>query len=110
MRVRIAFEKLDPRILPDMGVKVSFLSEQPAAGTAPPPPTFVVPKGAVRSAQGKDVVFVVRDGHVERRAVSIGLAQGDQVEVVSGLTAGERVVVAGPPTLADGAKVTVKER
>jgi len=110
VRVRIAFEKLDPRILPDMGVKVSFLSEQPAAGTAPPPPTFVVPKGAVRSAQGKDVVFVVRDGHVERRAVSIGLAQGDQVEVVSGLTAGERVVVAGPPTLADGAKVTVKER
>jgi HlyD family secretion protein len=117
VRVRIGFDpstgsgsKLDPRILPDMGIKVSFLAERQAEGAAPPHPTFVVPKTAVRSSEGRDVVFVVHEDHVERRAISLGLAQGDQVEVVSGLNAGERIVVAGPPALADGAKVTVKER
>ena len=59
---------------------------------------------------GVDVVFVVQDDRVERRAVTVGAAEGDQVEIVSGLTAGEQVVVDGPATMKDGDKVTVKER
>jgi RND family efflux transporter MFP subunit len=111
VRVRIAFEQLDPRILPDMGVKVSFLTERaPAAADAAPRARLLAPKAAVRSAEGHDVVFVVHDGRVERRAVKAGTAEGDQVEIVSGLTAGEQVVVEGPATMKDGDKVTVKER
>ena len=119
VKVRIGFdratgsgsraEKLDPRILPDMGVKVSFMTERAAEPEkAPVRQRLLVPKAAVRSADGRSVVFVVRDERVERRAVTVGAANGDQVEVVSGLTAGERVVVEGPASLADGARV--KER
>ena len=108
VRVRIGFDGLDPRILPDMGVKVSFLRDEPAAGTAAPPAQgLLVPKAAIRTVDGKSIVFVVKEDRVERRAVSVGLATGDQVEVLSGLSAGERVVVEGPPTLKDGDKVKV---
>ena len=110
VRVRIAFDKLDPRILPDMGVKVSFLKDEPAANpnAAPAAPRVMVPKAAVRKADGKSIVFVVKDDKVERRAISVGQEQGDQVEVMSGVTAGERVVIDGPATLKDGDKVKVQ--
>jgi HlyD family secretion protein len=107
VKVRIAFDELDPRILPDMGVKVSFLKETPA-GQAAAAPRVVVPKTAIRTAEGRSIVFVLKDDRVERRAVSVGLDNGDQVELVSGVTAGERVVVDGPPTLKDGDKVRVQ--
>jgi RND family efflux transporter MFP subunit len=111
VKVRIGFEQLDPRILPDMGVKVSFLTERaPAADSTASRPRLVAPKAAVRSADGRDVVFVVQDGRLERRAVKAGAPDGDQVEIVSGLSAGERVVVEGPATMKDGDKVRVKER
>ena len=113
VRVRIGFdlakgEKLDPRILPDMGVKVSFLSERPVEPADMPKARLLVPRTAVREAGGKSVVFVVHDDKVERRAVTVGVTDGDRTEILSGLTVGDRVVVEGPPTLADGARV--KER
>jgi HlyD family secretion protein len=106
--VRIDFEKLDPRILPDMGVKVSFLQSEAAsnrpAGEAPRQRLYV-PRRAVRSEAGRDVVLVVRDGLTERRAVRLGRPDGEEVEVLSGVNAGERVVIDGPADLGDGAKV-----
>jgi HlyD family secretion protein len=115
VRVRIGFDatrsasELDPRILPDMGVKVSFLNERTAqAGDTPPKPRILLPKAAVRSSDGASIVFVVRESRAERRAVKVGPNEGDQVEIVSGVNAGDRIVVEGPPTLADGARV--KER
>jgi hypothetical protein len=112
VRVRIGFESLEPRILPDMGVKVSFLTERPAAepDAAARKPKVMAPKAAVRTADGQSVVFIVREERVERRAVTVGAAEGDLVEIVSGLSGGEQVVVEGPATLADGAKVAIKER
>jgi RND family efflux transporter MFP subunit len=101
-------EQLDPRILPDMGVKVAFLNERPTEQTDVPKPRLLVPKGAVRTDAGQTVVFVVREDRVERRAVKVGLTDGDQVEIVSGLTSGERIVVEGHDSLADGTRV--KER
>jgi len=108
VKVRIAFDALDPRILPDMGVKVSFLADNPAPGQAPAAPRVIVPKAAVRSLDGKAIVFVLKDNRVERRAVGVGLENGDQIELVSGVSAGERVVVDGPTTLKDGDKVKVQ--
>jgi len=108
VRVRIGFEKLDPRILPDMGVKVSFLNERPATEAEAAKPRLLVPTKAVRAADGKSIVFVLREGRVERRAVSVGTATGDQTEVLAGVTAGEQVVVEGPQTLKDGDKVKVQ--
>jgi RND family efflux transporter MFP subunit len=108
VRVRIGFEQLDPRILPDMGVKVSFLNERPADESATPRAKLTVPSSAIRTANGRSIVFVLREDRVERRAIGVGAAIGDQVEVLSGVSAGERVVVDGPQTLKDGDKVKVQ--
>jgi RND family efflux transporter MFP subunit len=108
VRVRIAFDKLDARILPDMGVKVSFLRDQEPADRAAPAAAFAVPKGAIRTVDGKTIVFVLRGDRVERRAVRAGVQDGDQVDVLSGLAAGERVVIDGPPELKDGDRVKIR--
>jgi RND family efflux transporter MFP subunit len=106
-RAESSGEELDPRILPDMGVKVSFFNERQAEPTAATPakPRLLAPKSAVRTDGGQSIVFVVRDERAERRAVTVGAADGDQVEIVSGLNAGERIVVDGAATLTDGARV-----
>jgi RND family efflux transporter MFP subunit len=105
--VRIGFEKLDPRILPDMGVKVAFLGASEPANT-PAVPRLTVPRPAVRTDQGQTIVFVVVEDHVERRAIRVGDAKGDSVEVLGGLVAGERVVIEGPADLADGRKISIR--
>ncbi len=103
VKVRVGFETLDPRILPDMSVKVAF---QSAGGTAPGPRTVTIPRAALRQRDGRDVVWVVRDGRVERRAVSVAQAGRDDVTVAAGLGGGDRVVVEGPDDLAEGDRVT----
>jgi RND family efflux transporter MFP subunit len=110
VRVRIGFDALDPRMLPDMGVKVSFLREEEpqSAAAAAPAARFEVPKAAVRTVDGRTVVFVVREDRVERRAVRTGNEDGEAMEVLSGVAAGERVVIEGPPTLQDGDRVRVQ--
>jgi HlyD family secretion protein len=105
--VRIGFEKLDARLLPDMGVKVTFLGVAPTTN-AQPRPRLVLPSAAVRHENGQAVVFVIKDDVAERRAVRVGTTQGEQVDILSGVSAGERVVVDGPPDLADGRKLTVR--
>jgi RND family efflux transporter MFP subunit len=106
VRVRIGFEELDPRILPDMGVKVAFQGlEESSVGRSA---AIVVPAAAIRRDGGSDVVLVVLDGTVERRAVRLGDADEDEAFVLSGLGAGERVVIEGPTELKDGDEV--KER
>jgi RND family efflux transporter MFP subunit len=109
VRVRIAFDRLDPRILPDMGVKVSFLRDEDAGAEARPAARVLIPKAAVRSADGRTVVFIVHDDRVERRAIRTGPEAGDQLEVASGVSAGERVVIEGPETLNDGDRVRIQQ-
>jgi len=107
--VRVGFDALDPRILPDMGVKVRFIRDDgPAAANAPARPLILVPKNAIRTAGSDTSVFVVRGAVAEQRAIKTGGADGDRVEVISGLQSGERVVAPIPDTLKDGAAVTVK--
>ena len=106
--VRIAFDELgDPRILPDMGVNVAFLEAgpPPEEAVADAAPRLWIPSAALRRDGGAEVVFVARGDTVERRAVTTGLEDGGDVEVLAGVSAGERVVVEGPPALADGDRV-----
>ena len=103
VRVRIGFETLDERILPDMGVKVAFFDD--GLHTTTSARRTIVPREALRREGDLDVVLVIVRGIVERRAVRVGGAFGDDVEVITGVTAGERVVVEGPDTLADGTTV-----
>ena len=106
--VRIAFDQLDPRILPDMGVKVTFLREADLKATAEARPVSLVPKSAVKTGNGSSHVFLVRQNGVERRAVQTAGTDGDRVEVVAGLSAGDRVVVSPPDSLAEGKPVVIK--
>jgi RND family efflux transporter MFP subunit len=105
--VRIGFMQLDPRILPDMGVKVTFLRDNEDAVPAARPVTLV-PKAAVKTDGKQSYVFVVVDDRVDRRAITTGGADGDRVEVIAGLSAGERVVVSPPAELSTGALVVTK--
>lgn len=107
--VRIGFKQLDPRILPDMGVKVTFLRDPEQASAPAARPVTLVPKAAVKSEGDQTYAFVIDgNGIVDRRAVKAGGVDGDRVEVLAGLRAGEQVVVAPPADLASGASVTVK--
>ena len=107
--VRIAFQELDPRILPDMGVKVTFLRADGDDAVPAARPVALVPKAAIRTEGDQSYVFVVAGGVAERRAVAMGGIDGDRLEVLGGLGAGDRVVVAPPPTLVSGAAVTLRE-
>jgi len=105
VKVRIAFDERDQRVLPDMGVKVSFITSETAAAAVSP--GVQVPKAAVRRDGETDVVFVVKDEKAERRAVKVVSTEGDLVRLASGVTGSEQVVIEGPE-LQDGDKVEVK--
>ncbi|HUU36022.1 MAG TPA: efflux RND transporter periplasmic adaptor subunit, partial [Vicinamibacterales bacterium] len=89
--VRIGFDALDPRILPDMGVKVTFLREQADSAAPAARPVALVPRSAVRVDGDTSYAFVVSQDTVERRAVQTAGIDGDRLEVTAGLAAGERV-------------------
>jgi RND family efflux transporter MFP subunit len=104
VKVRAGFDQLDPRILPDMAVKVAFQG----GATGPAHVTVVVPKAAVQQADGHDIVWVVRSGRVERRAVTIAETQGNDCTIAAGLSNGEHVAVNAPAGLTDGQRVSEK--
>jgi len=106
VRVRIAFDQKDARILPDMGVKVSFITSEPAAASSQ---TIEVPKTAIRRDGEQDIVFVVRDDKAERRAVKVLAAEGETARLASGVAEGESVVVEGAADLKDGEKVKIRK-
>jgi len=109
VKVRIGFDQLDPRILPDMGVKVSFLREEEApSAAAAAAARMTVPKAAIRTIDGRSVVFVAKDDRVERRAISVGNENGGVVDVLSGVNAGERVVLDPPAGMKDGDRIKVQ--
>jgi RND family efflux transporter MFP subunit len=103
VKVRVGFDKLDPRILPEMSVKVAFHGAATSGSVAGRGVTL--PKAAVQQQDGHDVVFVVQNGRAERRAVTMTTSGSDEVTVSAGVAAGEKVVVDGPIGLTDGKRV-----
>jgi RND family efflux transporter MFP subunit len=108
VKVRISFDQLDPRILPDMGVKVTFLGDE-ARGARVGANTLRIPKSAVRNDSGSSIVYVYRDRLVERRAVRLGATLGSDQEIVAGLVAGDQVVVSPPEGMHDSTRVELKK-
>ena len=103
VKVRVALKEKDARIVPDMGVRVSFLEAAPAPGETEKPQGVRVPAAAIVQREGADVAFVVGgEDTVEQRAVKTGIAMGQDRQVLSGLAAGETVVLDAPETLQDG--------
>jgi len=107
VKVRVTFDRLDPRMLPDMGVKVTFLGEEPSVSAAEGG-RVLVPRTALREDGGTAAVFVYREGRVERRAVRLGHARGNEHEVIAGVADGEQVVSTGVNELRDGQRARVR--
>ena len=107
VKVRVALNVHDPRIVPDMGVRVSFLEKAQPSNTAASKPGVLAPASAIVSRDGADVAFVVEGDKTTRRTVKLGRTLGDDREVLSGLTAGDIVVIDPPKNLVDGVRVRV---
>jgi RND family efflux transporter MFP subunit len=107
--VRIALDQKDSRVLPEMGVRVSFLAEPTEGADSKPAAGVNVPIKAVQASGETGVVFILRGDIVERRAVRLGASSGDNATVLSGLSAGDRVAIGDFTQLKDGAKVRVEQ-
>ena len=106
VKVRIGLDLKDGRIVPDMGVRVSFLEDQkPAAQTQERPRGVLVPAAAIRKEGDQAVVFVLKERRAQRRTVTLGGAIGDSRQVLAGVSPGEAVIVEAPAGLKDDAAV-----
>ena len=103
VEVRVGFDELDSRILPDMGVKVAFQEENTGVETTGNGRAgVIVPQAAVSEINGKNYVLLSVDGVVERRAVALGAERGKEVLVSSGISGGDTVILNAPSGLQDG--------
>ena len=112
VKVRVALDQKDARIVPDMGVRVSFLEEAPAATAgqpAPPPPKGVlVPSQSIVQRDGRSVVFAIDGDKARLRAVTPG-QQMAELRLVEGVNGGTRIVRQPPDEMTDGSRVTLKK-
>jgi RND family efflux transporter MFP subunit len=109
VRVRIGFEKLEPQILPDMGIKVRFLDDQPEQPVAGAGPRIRVPAVAVQRVDGESYVWVVSNERVERRAVTLGPESEGTIEIRAGVNSGDELVSPVVQGLVDGGKIKLKD-
>jgi RND family efflux transporter MFP subunit len=112
VQVKVSILDRDPRILPEMGARVDFLEDSVASGPEAPaagPPRFRVPAAAVREVNGESVVWLVRNGRLESRAVQAGPVSAGYREVRSGLAGGEQLLVGGVQKPEAGMRVDVGE-
>jgi multidrug efflux pump subunit AcrA (membrane-fusion protein) len=109
VKVRVGFESKDDRILPEMGVRVSFLEHgadaKRTAEDRPAERALVIPASAVQASGDTGVVFVIADGRVERRSVLLGSRTPAGQIVLSGLTPGTRIATGDLSRLSDGVAV-----
>jgi RND family efflux transporter MFP subunit len=105
--VKVAFDSLDPRILPEMSAKVAFLSR--SLKSHEEQPRLVVNPKALVHRNGKLVAFVLKDQKVQATPVEVGPQLGEWLEVKKGLDEGDKVVVQPPNNLHDGDRVRVIE-
>jgi RND family efflux transporter MFP subunit len=108
VKVRVALEKKDARIVPDMGVRVSFLEQKQddAKMQAEAPQGALVPTAAIAQRDGHGVVFIVSNDSVQQRNVSPAASKiGDQSLLPTGVQVGDTVVVSPPSQLKDGDRV-----
>ena len=108
VKVRVGLDAKDARIVPDMGARVGFLEDaKPAAAQTDAKPGVLVPADAIVQRDGKDVAFAVEGDKAVLRTLTIGRTLGDDREVITGLSGGDRVVLAPADDLADGARVRI---
>jgi RND family efflux transporter MFP subunit len=106
--VKVRFLDKDPRMLPDMSAKVSFLSRSLAPGELKP--RLAAGRSALVNGRDGTFAFLIEGDRVRMSPVRLGATLGDMVEIVSGLKAGDRVVITPPKGLKDGSRIKIAER
>ncbi len=109
VKVRVGFEKIDPRILPDMAVKVAFRSKE-ITDKPTGEKLLALPKSAIDDDNGRTIVWVVAGDKVERRAVNVSQTSNDESAISAGLSNGEEVVIKKSAKLSDGMSVKITKR
>ncbi|HVA54447.1 MAG TPA: efflux RND transporter periplasmic adaptor subunit [Gammaproteobacteria bacterium] len=109
VKVRIAFDKLDPRILPQMGVQVWFYAEA-SKNPEPQVTRIVIPQTAVHGDSSSQYVYLVVQGHAKQQNVKTLPAPDKQVTVLSGLSGGEKLVVSSKTPLHDSESVREQDQ
>jgi RND family efflux transporter MFP subunit len=105
----------DSRILPDMGVKVTFLEEEQKPKLSAkekknePEVIAVIPQSAIRTDGSTKYVYVVKGDLLERHAVTVGAQHGTDIEIIAGIQPGALVLTKGPEGLTDGQAVQIKQ-
>jgi RND family efflux transporter MFP subunit len=112
VKVRIAIKQKDPRIIPEMGARVAFLSENEpqAGGEKRPSPGVLIPADAVTTSGTASIVFVVHGSTVERRAVRLGGKTSSGQMVSAGLEPGNIVALGDLNRLSDGTRVRIEKQ
>lgn len=105
---KVRFAELDARILPEMSAKVSFLSQE--VPDTERSARVVVPSAAVVKRDGKNVLFIVREGRAVQSAVEAGEKIGELLEIRAGVAAGDKLVLRPAEKLRDGARVAQATR
>jgi RND family efflux transporter MFP subunit len=118
VRVRVALEQKDTRVVPDIGVRVSFLQQaapKPVPG-ASAPQGVLVPAAAIAQRDGRPLVFVAGDGRAQAHAVTPGASGAGALVLLpaagagnAALHAGDRVILSPPDTLRDGDRISTEE-
>ena len=112
VQVKVTIVDRDPRILTEMGAKVEFLEAPRATTAGAQAPVersrILVPADAVRSENGRDIVWIVHDGRLQRRDVDAGPVSANFREIRSGLSGGEQLLVGGVETPREGQRVKPK--
>jgi RND family efflux transporter MFP subunit len=107
VRVKVAFSDADDKILPDLSARVSFTAEPTQGKTGRT--RVLVPKSAIRTVDGKTGVFRIVEGRAKFQPVRTGPEAQGQVEVIQGLTGGERLISSSSGEIRDGDRVRVEE-
>ncbi len=105
VKVRIALDLRDARIVPEMGVRVSFMEQRTQAAAPAAQPGVLVPASAIASEGDRSVAYVLDGERARRRELELGQQFGGNRQVLRGLAAGERVILSPAAGLADGARV-----
>ena len=105
--VKVNFNRLDSRILPEMSAKVAFLSREVSERERSP--RLAVNRKAVIEKNGRRYVFVVRQGRAYLVEVTTQDTFGDMTEIKSGAASGEKVVLNPTKRLTNGSRVKINE-
>ena len=107
VKVKVRFDKVDARILPDMSAKITFIQKDPQSASHQAA-RVTVPKAAIQQREGKTTVLVLTGDRMQSQVVTIGSEFGDRVEIKQGLAGGEALILRGGENLSDGTRVKVK--